>query len=198
MLDLSREFISHPIKEIDQVITDSLKMIGKFLTQNANQGFILTPERISLRFFSADHSQLLNSHSWKSEDAPSSSKKRIPQSVMAKEIPHILDQFLGRLKLNEVVYIENLTALPKKVKKELRNSMGLMQESLILLPLIHIISKKEVLQGFISIGFIEQDAVHTEDAYEMLMHFSSLISAALKRLKLEMEVDIFEYFRSLR
>ena len=193
MLNLSREFISHPISEIDQVITDSLNMIGKFLTQNADQGFILAPERICLQIFSADQSQLLETHNWIATDDPTSPEKPQPQPVITIDIPQIPKQ----LRMSEVVYLGGLAPLSKKVKKELQNFSGLTQESFILLPLIHSVKKKDQLQGFISIGFTQKDGIRTEDANEMLMHFVIIIQAALKRLKLEKEVDIFEYFLSL-
>ncbi len=195
MLDLSREFISHPISEIDQVITDSLKMIGKFLTQNANQGFILSPERICLQLFSADQTQQLESHTWNSEDVSQSVKTHSPQSINAKKMA----QNLNQLKLNEVVYFGNLAKLPENmILKDLLSFSGLTQgSSCILLPLLHSEAKSKELQGFFSIGFSQMDAIRTEDAKEMLMHFVGIIQAALKRLKLEKEVDIFEYFLSL-
>jgi len=169
-------------------------MIGKFLIQNADQGFILSPERICLHLFSADHSQQLISHTWNSKDLPSTETSS-PQSINTKKMA----QNLNQLKANEMVYFGNLANLPEKMNlQDLLNFSGLSQgSSLILLPVFQSESQAKKLQGFFSIGFSQIDAIRTEDAKEMLMHFVVIIQAALKRLKLEKEVDVFEYFLSL-
>jgi len=98
-----------------------------------------------------------------------------------------------------VVYFGDLANLPENMNLEdVPSFSGLTQgSSCILLPLLHSEAKSKELQGFFSIGFSQMDAIRTEDAKEMLMHFVVIIQAALKRLKLEKEVDIFEYFLSL-
>ena len=160
---ISSRFINP--SEIDQCVTDSLKLLGQLC--NASRSYV---------FMIHDDKKLMNNtHEWCADGV--SSQKEMLQNISVSEFPWWMHQ----LKKGESIQISDLSEIPVDGWKEKENLARQQIKSLVVFPLI----SNEVLFGFVGFDNTIESHEWTDHEKKTLLIFSEIISTFLQKKKIE-------------
>jgi len=160
---ISSRFISGYI--IDNAIDSALADIGKFI--NANRAYIF--------FFDEEKSLINNVYEWCSEGIEPQIDKL--QNISTDTIPC----WMSRLNREEIVYIKDVSKMPKETELEKKNLENQNIKSLLALPLY---VKREVI-GFIGFDSIFKIREWSNNDIELVHIISDIIGNAIERKEIE-------------
>ncbi|HPO62083.1 MAG TPA: PAS domain S-box protein [Candidatus Kapabacteria bacterium] len=166
--EISSDFISTNISNIDAKINEMLKKVGLFL--NVDRAYILE--------ISDDNNYLLNNYEWVDKNIEPT--KVLYHEIYIHDVPMISHVVSNRL----LFYLPDSNLLPDTSEKELEFLNNQKIKAMLCLPIV----RDEHFIGYLGFENISSAKEFTDEQIELLQVLSNIIGDAITKNKLELEM----------
>lgn len=178
LLRVSREFTSIMVDDIDNMINDTLQLIGEFEEDDRCYVYIL----------SDDGSRMGNTHEWCREEIEHEINNLENFSV------DLFPWWVEKLRAFEIIHIPSVSDLPPQAKAEKEILKLQAVQSILVVPIIY----ENSLMGYIGFNSVRKEKKWTEESINLLGLVAQIFANALQRKKVRQELTESEqYYRTI-